>query len=67
VSVAGFEGWGRWRNFMMRLTIVVSQNEYEDRLEAKKVQEIPRERRDPSDIEVASGNARLKHGFEAEG
>lgn len=50
----------------MGLTIVVSQNEYEDRLETKEVQEIPRERRDPSNIEVASGNPRLKHGFEAE-
>jgi len=58
---------GKVEEFYDELTIVVSQNEYEDRLEAKKVQEIPRERRDPSDIEVASGNARLKHGFEAEG
>ena len=55
-------GWGAWG-----LTIIVSENEYEDGLETKEVKKIPGERRDPSHVEVAGSDAGLKHGFEAEG
>ena len=55
-------GWGGEGG----VTVIVSENEDEDGLQPEEIEEVPGERGDPSDVEVAGCDAGLEHGFEAD-